>query len=340
MEQLQLAPLKDAYTEINEMLDKAAIESGNKVFVYEDPTGNKNARSHVYGLRKIKAAIEKKRKELKASALEFGRGVDGAAKELTARVEEMIEVHEVPLLAIENRERERVAALEARLAELTRYKDASPDATPCAIKNLLDDCEAIAIDPSWQEFMQPAQLTKDESLAYLNEILAKAEKREAEAAELERLRKEEEARKQAEREEAIRKEAAEKAKKAAEEKAAREKAEAERQAQVEREASAKREADAKAAQAAAEQARKEAEARAERAAQEERERIEAEQKAAAKREADLKAKREANGKHRAKVISEATHALFQRDKEEEGLTPENIIEAIVAGDIPHVTINF
>lgn len=67
-----------------------------------------NARMVVKGAR---VDIEKRRKELKASSLEYGKKVDSAAKELTALLEP-IEKHLEDQEAIVQREKERIAAEE------------------------------------------------------------------------------------------------------------------------------------------------------------------------------------------------------------------------------------
>lgn len=78
-------------------------------FNYEDKQGNKLARSHVSKLRKVKTAIAAKHKEIKADALAFGRAADKKKNEYTAEIDEMIDVHAVPIKEIENREFARMA---------------------------------------------------------------------------------------------------------------------------------------------------------------------------------------------------------------------------------------
>lgn len=99
--------------------DLAALEEQNRalVFVYHEPAGNKNARSHVYKLRQKKADIERVRVAAKAEILEAGRSVDAVAKELTGKVDGMILVHQKPLDEIEAKERAAKAEIDRLAAE-------------------------------------------------------------------------------------------------------------------------------------------------------------------------------------------------------------------------------
>ena len=105
----------------------AEAETNNKalVFDYEDPRGNREARSHIFQLRTVKTRTAAIHKAIKADALAFGRACDEKKRMIVGRVDAMIAVHETPLKAIEDRkEAERLAAEkaieDARLAEEAR----------------------------------------------------------------------------------------------------------------------------------------------------------------------------------------------------------------------------
>lgn len=84
------------------------------IFDYEDPQDNKDARSHIFALRKIKTKIAGIHKTAKAEALVFCKKLDGKKREYTSDVEEMISVHATPIKEIEQREeQERLAKIEA-----------------------------------------------------------------------------------------------------------------------------------------------------------------------------------------------------------------------------------
>ena len=97
--------------------DMQKMAEANKLtqFDYEQPDGNKLARSHVYKLRLIKGRISDAHKTAKENALEVCRVLDAKKRELTAQVDAMIDVHEKPLREIE--ERAAKIAEEKRLAE-------------------------------------------------------------------------------------------------------------------------------------------------------------------------------------------------------------------------------
>lgn len=330
------------YSETRARIATLKRESSALTFDYETSKGNRLARSHVANLRTVKGDIERKRKELKADALEYGRKVDSVAKELTAEIEAMIDVHQGPLDLIESREEARVAKMEAILASATVTPEGAAFlATSEACRSAIGRIVAVPTDESLAEFRKRIADAKDASLILLNGRLHDLTRQEAEAAELARLREEQakrdaeaaKARAEKEREERearIAAEAAEKAKRQAEQAAEAERQRAAAAARLEaerkeREASAALEAErekTRKATVAAEKAKREkaeAEAKAER---EERERKEAE------------AKRAANAKHRAKVLAEIAEDL------ESAGSPAEMAEAIAAGKVRHVAVQF
>lgn len=270
---------------VQALMVEYAAENEKLTFDYDDPQGNKDARSHVYKLRQVKTKITDAHKKGKAEALAVCREIDAYKNKLMRQVEEMISVHNEPLLLIEK------------------------------------------------------------------------EKADAEA---ERLRKIQEAEEKAERERSVKLAKREAAVKAAEEKLAAEGA-ARRAAEEARKAGAERiererqiaederervllEARANAEEAAIQHQREinaaiaktKAEAEAKELA--ERRRIEAEQ-AEKERLAEVERKRQANKKHQTAIHDEILarlHEITQRETLVSGL----ILEALVAGTIPHVKIEY
>lgn len=333
--------LHEPYAEIKTELAKLAIQNDNVVFDYADPKGEKAARSHIHNMRGLKGAIEKKRKELKADALEFGRRVDAVAKELTSEVVAMIDVHQEPLDRIAQEEADRKAAIQEAMDNITAPRLALQ--LPASAENInavLGLVKAVEIDAKvYQERMAEATELKDQTVADLEDLLDQAVKVETERAELARLRAEAEERERKEREARIAAEAAAKAKADAEAAAQREREEAERKAHAERDAAAQREREAQARAEKAEREAKEAEARAKADADRRVREAEeaAERKAQAEREAQ--AKREANKKHVEKVKREAIIGI----EDAIGIADDDaaaLIDAIADGKVPHVSITF
>jgi colicin import membrane protein len=306
------------------------------VFDYEDPKGNKDARSHVYKLRQSKAAVEKARKEEKAASLEYGRRVDAEAKEIIAEIEAMIEVHQKHLDEIEQREQARIDGIKSRINAFVVATEGLESLDSGAIHERLTQVKGVALDDSFAEFLAEAGQVKDMATKKLEAAHALAMKREADAAELERLRKEAAEREQKERDERLQREAAERAKAEAEAKAQAEREALERKAREEKEAAEKRELELKLQAEKAEREKLEAEQRAEREKQEaiEAERLRIQREAEAK--AAEEAKREADKKHQAKIHGEIIAALAVCGISEDAA--KAAIVAIRKGEVPHVRI--
>ena len=310
-----------AYSEFRAQLAQLNAENKALVFDYADPQGNKDARSHLHKLRRTKGAVDAARKAEKAASLEYGRRVDAEAKEIIGQIEDMIEVHERPIREIEEREATRKQDILNRLGVLCGYLDLTADAPSGQLRAHLEVLEEIPVDETFAESMAAATTHKKDAVAHLHAIIAVAEKREAEAAELEQLRREAAVRAQAEREERIAAEAAAEATAAAA-------AAAERAQKAADQAIQRAESDARAA-----------EERAAKIAQETEERLKRE---AGKRAAEERAaveKREADKKHRAAVNNAAVAALVEiAALSEDDATLA--VEAIAKRLIPAVVINY
>jgi colicin import membrane protein len=334
----------------------AQLEKDNAAlaFDYESKKGNKEARSHVNTLRLTKGALERTRKEAKEESLRIGRAVDAEAKEINARIEAMIIVHQAKLDEIEEREKRRVAVIEACIDNLRRHGEFATTAEKLAAE--ISVLEVAVIGDDYAEFKAAALEAKDTRLQELRITHAALVKSEAEAAELARLRAEAAARAQKDRDEAIAKAAAEKANAEAAERAEQEAAkarkaiaDAEAKSKQEREAADRRELELKLQAEQAERRRVEAEQKAIRDAEEAAARAEAEkqraiqaerdrQEAAAKAEAEAQAKREANKAHRAKINNAALAAFVAGGISEE--CAKECIKLIATSSIPNIQINY
>lgn len=336
--------------------------------------GRELIRSGAYEIARTKTTIDKLRVALVTDEKARLKKIDAEGGRIWDELEALRKDYRAPLTNWEKAEEERVAGHEAALTELSQQIALDGGTSPSEIERRIARAIEIGKSRNWEEFATRARNIHEEAYDILVKKLEASKRREAEAAELERLRQEEAARKQREHEERIAAEAAAKAKadaeeaarKAAEVEAARVKAEQERAEQerqriqqakeesdrqaVESEARAKKseedrvaaiakaEADKKAAAEAAELARiaaaEQAKRDAEAAAKAERERIEAEQR----KEQEAAAAREADKKHKGKINSEALAGLLAA-----GLSPESAkaaIEAIVKGQVPNVKINY
>ncbi len=318
--------------------------------------GQDALRSYAAKVRSEKASIDKARLRLTKEWRDMTAQANEAGKIIGERLESLAVEVRKPLTDWE----------EAEKARVDRCKEVIADIHGAAIVTLEDTSEtvrergmriwAIEIGDDFATLKAEAEEAKSATIGTLQAALNRLKREEADRAELEKLRAaaaEREAREQAEREarEAEERAAAE-AKAAEERRIAAEKAEAERIARVEREAAERAQREAEAA-ARAEQERRDrqhaealaAERRraeeAERAAQAERDRIAAEE-AARKNEADRiaaeQAQREADQAHRTAVKTAAKQALMTCGADEE--TARKIVVAILAGEVPNVTLRF
>lgn len=234
------------------------------------PQGYEAVRAAIRELVSTRTAIEKRRVQLKADALEWGRKVDGEAKRLTAMLLEIEEPLKAKKQAIDDeKERARREKEEAERRAIEEQLRLQREAEEARLKAERDAEEAR---------LKAERERLEAEKARLAEIQQKIERQQAEA----KAKAEEEARIEREREEAARRERERvEAERQAEERRrweAEQKAERERLAKIEAEQKAERE------RIAAEQAKLEAERRAvaeakeaERKAREEAERKAAEE---------------------------------------------------------------
>ena len=278
----------------------------------------KKARQEVKGYR---TALENKRKEIKAPALERCRLIDDEAKTITAALLEIEEPIDQQIKAEEARkeaekaakaeaERQRVAAIRTQIDTIKNHAAFAVGKSADAILKILSGVEGFEIGEDFQEFKPEAEQAKAETLdkiKALHEAQVQHESEQAriaaERAELTRLRAEAEAR---EREAAAAR--AEQERKDREARAEQERKDREAREAVEREQSAK---------LAAERAAHEAELRKQREAQEAE--LKAQREAQAKADAEARAAREAEEKRlaaeRAEIARQQAEAKAKADAE-------------------------
>lgn len=143
-------------------------ENEKLVFAYEDPQGNKDARSHVHKLRGVKTKITVAHKEGKAVALAACREIDAYKNKLIGEVDEMIAVHNEPIMLIEKEKHE---------AEMERLR---------IIREAKEKVERERIEEI--ERREAAVKAAEEKVAA--EGVAKRAKEEAQRIELERIERE------------------------------------------------------------------------------------------------------------------------------------------------------
>lgn len=274
-----------------------------------------------------KTAVEKPGRDYLKRLKEQPKVVEAELRRFVTECDHLRDEVRRPLTEWEDAEKARTEALQQRLVDLRALADVIDSAgnyLPSAdIQARIHEAKSVVLDESWQERAAEAGVAKDSTIQQLEASLEVAQKREHEAAELERLRKEAEEKARLEREEAIRREAAEQAKR-----------DAEAKAQAEIDAAARREAEARAAAEKAEQEKNDAIA-AERRRQEE---AETARLAEQKRIADEEARRAADKEHRRTINRQAIADLIESGLSQE--MAEKALIAIASGKVSAVSIKY
>lgn len=312
-------------------------EGVNEVPDISTDKGRKRIASLAAKVSRSKTAVEKPGRDYLKRLKEQPKVVEAELRRFVTECDRLRDEVRRPLTEWENAEKLRTEALQQRLTNLRALADVidlSGNYLPSSdIQERIQEAKSVALDESWQEYAAEAGVAKDSTIQKLEESLAVAQKREHEAAELERLRKEAEEKARIEREENIRREAAEQAR-----------LEAEQKAKAEIDAAARLAAEEKARAEVAERQRIEAEQRARReeeAVAEERRRQEAEEKARLdeqKRIADEEARRAADKEHRRTVNRRVIADLIAQGIPEE--FAQKAMLAIAGGKVQDAYIKY
>ena len=319
--------------------------------------GRDEIKSLAYKITRTKTAIDAAGKELNEEARAKINAVDAERRKAREHLDELAKAVRQPLTEWEEAEKAREAEVDRLIAMFRSSRFVEMGEASDHIRERGTIIHNIAIDPDvFRDRAEEGEREKKETVDHLLAALARAEQAEKEAAELHRLREEAEARDRAERERVAAKEA--ERQRQAEERAAEEariaaeNAEKDRLARAAEEAAerARREAEEAAEAARAEERRqheaalaaeRERAAAAEREAQAERDRIAREQREReeqAAREAAEAAERQANLENRTARKTAAKEAIIAVGIPEAKAI--KLVQAIVAGDIPNVRMEF
>lgn len=222
-------------TDTTELIDRAEVRDGQAIVSYSrteaalaelrakykdarydltTTAGDKAARGARLALVTLRSDLEKKRKELKAPALEFGKKIDAEAARLTGEILALETPIDAQIKADEKRrEDERRAREEAEaarkkvhtdaIAKIAGYVSLAADMPSERIARGVAMLEAMDLT-GFEEFADEATATRDNTVTALRGLHAKAQAREQEAARL-KAEREEQARVAAEQAEAARK---------------------------------------------------------------------------------------------------------------------------------------
>lgn len=288
-----LARVDGAITEFEKVsagLTELRRQFKDVAFAVSTKTGMAEAVAARAALRGPRVKVEALRKDAKAPILALGRDVDARAAYIRLEILKLEEPIDEQITSEQRRvEQEREAkrlAEEARVRGLQQRLDGirqmAVDAAGTDVEHMdgaIRALSALKVDATWQEFEAPARNAQAETLEKLTRMRADQARRDAEAAELARLRAEDDARK-----------AQEEAARAEERRRENDRLKAEAQAL----ADARKAQEAEFARREAELRRQETEAAAKRA-EEDRKRTETEAAARAMREVEEAQARRAEG---------------------------------------------
>ena len=335
------APLIYVSGGLKPFIDRVREEVSGEVPDLSTKKGRDRVASLAAKVSKSKVAVEKPGREYLKRLKEMPKVVEAELREFVTSMDDLRDAVRKPLTDWEAAEEARVADFKGRIEDLKLFAVISDDLRSAGVQVQIDNLKCVDVNESWQEFEAEGHRTKAASLEALEQELVKRKAREAEQAELERLRAEREAQAQREREAQLVREAEERARR-----------EAEQAAQAEREAVIRREAEAKArvlylkqqaeaaerekaeAEQRAMQAEIDAQAKAEQAAAAERQRYLDEQREAAK----AAALREADQANRAAVNRAALDAFIAGGLPEE--CAKQAVILIAKKQIPNITISY
>lgn len=352
---------------IDILLEKVRKEAASEVPDLTTKKGRDRIASLAYKVSKTKTLVDDYGKELVAEEKKRLALIDADRKKWRDSCDAIRDEIRKPLTDWEQAEERRVQDHKSKIQAIIDVGNGMIGGSAQSFGLLFSELELLVVDERMQEFEAEAHRAKDAARKKLDAMFAEHQQREAEQAELARLREEAARREQEDRDRRIAEEAAAKARADAEAAARAEREAIEAKARAEREAaerariaSEQAEARAKAEAEAAklreqesdrrrieseERAKREAQEAAERAernriaaveaerARIEQERIEAERKSAAEQAA-----READKENKRKVNNGILSAL-----ESIGITTEQakaIITAIAKGGIPRVSIRY
>lgn len=312
-----LPALFDTDDGIERVVSKIEAEARSIVCDYSTAKGRKEARSLASKVSRSKTLIDDVGKSLNDERNRLNKIVNEKRNLAKERLDALRDDIRRPAEEIEKKEAERVQAHMMAMDQFSVEKLTSQN-TSAELQAQIKMIEAVDIDGTWEEFEGEARTAKAQALQKYNQDIGVAEAREAQEAELVELRRE-----KAERDEANR--------------------QAQQEAEAKKHAEAAEKARAEAEQQAAERAKVEAEERhqrelaeskerEERAAQAERDRIAKEQQ---EREV-AEQRRKADAENRRRIRSEIISTLA-------GLKPANyeeMVDAMIAGEVPHVKVMF
>jgi len=311
----------------------------------ETSKGRKEIASMANKIARSKTLLDEVGKNLVADWKAKAKVVDDSRKKMRDTLDQLKEITRAPLTEWEQAERDRIEKYEVGLKELIALQTIEHGATVEQIQGVIGKLDSFSIGDDWVDLKERATAAHTYALQNAHSRLEQRKEYDEQQIEIQRLREQEAKRLAEQAEQQARAKAAEEAKVQAEQNARRaiERAEAEKHAAIEAQKRAEERArmaeqNAKAEAEAAIKREAEQKAFAEREA---KQRAEAQLKYEAQKKAEQaaeKKRREELKKNLDRRIAEAAEAIgrfmVENDSGQQGF--KDFVEAIIAGDIPHL----
>ena len=234
LDQTAIAAVFTTPNGVDAMLQRLREEAANEVPDLTTKKGRDRIASLAFKVSKAKVLVDDHGKELVAEEKKRLALIDADRKKWRDACDALRDEIRKPLDDYEAAEAARIQRHKAAIEALRDLASKGMGQPSAVISSLIAEAEAVQLGEQWQEYAAAAGKAKDETLAVLRMEMERAQKHEAEQAELASLREEAARREQEDRERRI-----------AEEAAAKARAEAEAAAKVEREASERAEREAR-----------------------------------------------------------------------------------------------
>jgi len=183
------------FSPVEATIAEAKAENEKMVFDYETPQGEKEARSHIAKLRKVKTKISDVHKEAKAESRAFGLRLDAKKNELTGEVDGMIAVHKEPLDKIAAEKQAVIDAEKRKAEEEEAQRVAEIEAREAAVREkeraIIEAEEKIAREKAEVELKEKMRKIAEDAAIGARERAEEKAKAEADAKELAEKRRKE-----------------------------------------------------------------------------------------------------------------------------------------------------
>ena len=135
-----------------------------------DKSSYKAVISAIADVRGRRTSVEKRRKELKAGALDYGRRVDGEAKRITGLLEEIEEPLKEKKLTEDSKETKRIAFIQGRIEAIGVMVPTIPTSSD-ALSEILFDLDTMVIGADFEEFREQAEAVRLEASTKINKLI-------------------------------------------------------------------------------------------------------------------------------------------------------------------------